>query len=130
MANKMPGKALTVWELLEDVPRINKLVRLPNTIYLGPCIVQARGGWCRCGPTWLVKDIGWVCVGPGINRWGTTQGLAEIATYGCPHTTWHADGVGVAERPNITFCVTRRALASGYLNRCAELAAQVDEAIP
>jgi hypothetical protein len=118
----------TVWELLADVPRVERLVKLPSSIYVGPALVQAEGGWTRCGPTWVVEHIGWVCVGPGVHRWNTTQGLAEIATYGCAGTTWHADGVIASPRPHIVLFVTQRALNSGYLERCKELALQVEKA--
>lgn len=115
-------------DLLEGAPRVYAQVRdKSRSTYLGPTIVQAPGGWCRIGPTWLVQGLGWVVCGPGINRWNTTEGLAEIATKGCEKTTWHADGVAVAQAPNLVFSVLKSALESGHVARCAELARQAEE---
>lgn len=124
----MNDKLPKVWDVLDANPRVKRQVlENPKAVYMGCCIVQAPGAWCRLGATWYIPDLGWVCVGPGIDRWGTTMGLAEIATFGSPQTTWHATGIGISQLPNIVFACTQQAIDSGNLSWGAEYHKQVEE---
>jgi hypothetical protein len=85
-------------------PRLEPILRHPETVYMGACLVQANGAWTRSGPTWLTK-YGWVIWGPGLRSWGTTKGLAELASERTPTPTWHAPGWSNVPNPNIVFYV-------------------------
>ena len=82
---------------------------LSESRYLGPCVVQCPGAWTRIGPTWVHPNLGWICLGPGVANWGTTMGLAELATLGTAKPNWHASGVGISS-PNVSFVMTHRAI--------------------
>lgn len=115
-------------EILAQTPRVAALLEMPGTIYLGACIVQAPGAWTRLGPTWLVPGIGTVVIGLGLARWGTSKGLAELATAagGCK-PEWHAVGLAICPAPNLIFAITAESLATAPMAAIAELAAEVDE---
>lgn len=84
--------------------RLAAILRSPMASYLGPCVVNAKGGWTRIGPTWRVEGHGWVCWGAGVRVWNTTEGLAQLASDpNTPSPTWHAVGWATAEEPNVVF---------------------------
>jgi len=86
------------------------LLAREGTIYVGPTIVQAKGAWSRMGPTWLVPGVGWVCYGPGVDKWGTTQGLAELSSADSAKPSMHAVGWSIAPDPNIVFPMVEAAV--------------------
>lgn len=96
---------LTLNFLLEQAPRVAEQIR--NAQYMGVCVVQAPGAWTRVGPTWLTESGIWYTVGAGVNSWGTTQGLAELATSTAPKPTWHAVGISASPNPNIVYACSR-----------------------
>ena len=100
-----PAKAAGYMALLQSCPRVLALVTRPESEYLGVCVVQAPAAWTRLGPTW-VTPRGWVVVGRGLSRWGTTQGLAELAISTVPKIEWHAVGVAITPAPNVVFACT------------------------
>ena len=115
-------------EVLEDTPHAKNLITSEDATYMGPCIVQAPGAWSRTGPTWLVKNVGWVTYGPGVKRWGTEEGLAELCSSVKPKPELHAEGFDIVPNPNIVFPVSEKALKGNKsLVRVAELTAQADE---
>jgi hypothetical protein len=118
-------KRTSLRELLEATPRI--AARLREAEYLGACIVQAPGAWARMGPTWLHPRLGWIVAGPGIDTWGTTRGLAELASSDTASPTWHAVGIAVAPTPNLVFGVSTVSLAAPYAAEVRALAAEADE---
>lgn len=126
---KTVRKSDTLASLLEQAPRIARLLETPGTIYFGVCIVQAPGAWSRVGPTWRVPGVGVVVIGPGIARWGTTAGLAQLAGAGVATAKpeWHAVGLAICE-PNLMFAVTASALAAPQMAEVTALAAEVDHA--
>lgn len=126
---KTAAKPGVISGLLEQAPRIARLLETPGTIYFGACIVQAPGAWCRVGPAWRVPGVGVVVIGPGLARWGTTTGLAQLAGAGAPacKPEWHAVGIAICE-PNVMFAITTIALASSQLVEIAALVAEVGDA--
>lgn len=84
--------------------RIVRVIRMKRSLYIGVCIVQAKGGWSRLGPTWRTA-IGFVVVGRGINSWGTTLGLAQLCVDTSCSPSWHAAAVAVAPEPNLVLAV-------------------------
>lgn len=111
MARKKAGNATwNVTELLNGAPRVLQQIQRPDAIYLGPCIVQDPGAWTRMGPTWYVPGIGRICVGPGVSRWGTKLGLAELATTGAPTPVLHAVGVSIGPSTNIVYAMLQEAV--------------------
>lgn len=119
------GKVLH--ELLESVPRVLALVHDETTEYIGPALVQAPGAWTRCGPTWLTKRGLWICVGPGVYDWGTTAGLAQLASSPDPKPKWHAHGVAIVPDPNIVFVVGANALTSPEMADVRAMTAAAEE---
>jgi hypothetical protein len=91
-------------------------------IYLGVCIMQASGAWTRMGPTWHIPAHGWVCVGPGMATWGTTHGLAELATSTAPSPKLHAAACTIAPVPNLIFAVQAAVIAKYKLGGLDESA--------
>lgn len=85
--------------------RIAGLLRTKGTVFLGPTIVQCPGAWTRVGPTWAVPGIGWVVYGPGIFKWGTTSGLAQLCREDTGKTTMHATAWSTVPTPNLGFAV-------------------------
>jgi len=65
--------------------------------------------------------VGWVCIGPGACNWGTSMGLAELATCSGPTPEWHAQGVAISPAPNIVFLVCGAALETGHMAQIVEL---------
>lgn len=113
-------KATILTDLLESCPRIAALLRAPGTEYLGPCVVQDPGAWTRLGPTWRVAGDRYICIGPGVNVWGTTQGLAELATADTAKPKFHAIGISISPRPNIIFAMTPEAITNCKIEAMAE----------
>lgn len=109
MATKTKEKANLMEALLGNTPRVLAQVKDEKSVYLGPCVVQAPGGWTRVGPTWQTP-VGWVIVGPGIANWGTTQGLAELASASTAKPKLHALGVAVTPDPNIVYAMVPDAI--------------------
>lgn len=99
--------------MLATAPQVAAL--LPRSRYMGVCVVQAAGGWTRIGPTWIMPDGLWAVFGPGVARWGTTGGLAQLASEATPTPTLHAVGLAVAQSPNIVYALTDGARASDAL---------------
>jgi hypothetical protein len=122
----MPTKTYGVTEILRDCPRIERLIKREDTVYMGPCVVQDPGSWSRIGPTWLVKGVGWVCIGLGVKTWGTTEGLAELATKTTAKPAYHALGLSVSQTPNIVFAVTAEALGSKALSEVKSLSDEAE----
>lgn len=111
----------TVADYLKQLPSVKRIVELAETTYMGPCVVQSPGAWTRVGPTWHHPTFGWITVGPGTKRWGTTEGLAELATQVTANPGWHAEGVAVSPAPNLVFAITEDALTSEHMARVKEL---------
>lgn len=124
----MAQKSTTVASLLEQAPRIARILEMPGVVYLGACIVQAPGAWSRVGPTWRVPNMFTIVIGPGLARWGTTKGLAELAVAAADcKPEWHAMGIAICETPNIVFAITAKALAAKVMSEVATLAAEVGD---
>lgn len=99
------AKTTTKKELVCNPPaRLVATLRDPRTRYLGPVVLQAAGGWTRYGPCWITAQGEWIVWGPGVNHWGTKEGLAELASADTANPTWHASGWAMAPDPNIAFC--------------------------
>lgn len=109
--------------------RIAALLRRATTFYMGPCCVNASGGWTRVGPTWDVPGYGWIVWGPGAERWGTTMGLAELAVLGSAKPKWHASAWVSAPKSNAAFHMEELALESSYMIEVRAMADAVD-AVP
>lgn len=105
------------------------LLRRPTTVYMGPCVLQAPQGWTRCGPMWWT-DIGAIIVGPGVARWGTTLGIAELATRSTPSPTMYAAGWSHCSEPNLSVAVEEEALNCPHMELVKAYAAQADELFP
>lgn len=117
----------TLRGMLEQAPRIERLLQGPDVIYLGPCVVQAPGAWTRIGPTWLVPGVGTLVIGPGLARWGTSQGLAQLAVDAAAcKPEWHAVAIAVTATPNIIFALTSASITAPCLASVAALAAEVE----
>jgi hypothetical protein len=99
-------------------PQIRALLDRDDAIYMGVCLVQARGAWTRCGATWYVPALRiWITYGPGVSSWGTKQGLAQLATDAAAcEPKWHAGGWTVAESPNLVFAVLPESLRSAIMD--------------
>lgn len=97
-------------EKLGIIPRISDrcvaMIREPGTRYFGVCILQAPGAWSRLGPTWRTSDNVWICAGPGLGRWNTRRGLAEISQDVTANPEIHATGVAMCPKPNLVFEVS------------------------
>lgn len=107
-----PGNGLRRWLLPSPVsarPRIERILRAAE--YLGACVIQAPGAWTRIGGTWVDAAGRWWCAGPGVDLWGTTGGLAELASATTATPTWHAAGIACAPAPHIVFAVAPEVLA-------------------
>jgi hypothetical protein len=126
MATTKTKPGIGVRDMLESAPRVAAALSRPGTIYYGACVVQTPGAWTRVGPTWLVPGLGWVTVGLGVRQWGTTAGLAELASQPTAKPTWHARGVSVVPAPNLVFAVTSQALASEYMVDVASMTRDAD----
>lgn len=119
-------KTAALRRLLDQAPRITRLLERPDTQYMGACIVQAPGAWTRMGPTWLVPGVGWVVIGPGVANWGTTSGLAQLATDPAACSPqWHTVGVAICPAPNLVFAATADSLAATQLAEVARLVVEV-----
>lgn len=115
-------------EFLAGAPHYAAQLRGKDAVYMGPCVVQCPGAWSRCGPTWLVPVGGtavWGVVGPGVLRWGTTEGLAQL-TVGGAKPTWHSVGFAWSPLPNLAFAMTAAALQEGPMEAVARLASSAD----
>lgn len=83
---------------------------LPQARYMGVCVLQAPGGWTRVGPAWILPaGCGWAIYGPGVARWGTSAGLAQLASESSPTPSLHAVGLSVCPDPNIVYALTQGA---------------------
>lgn len=94
-------------------------------VYLGVCVLQAPAAWTRVGPTWHIPGHAWICVGPGILGWGTTQGLAELASATTGRSKLHAIAAGVCPQPNILFICLDEAIDHLGLRGLASSAVEV-----
>jgi hypothetical protein len=83
--------------------RLMRRIQHPETTYYGVCVLAAPGSWCRVGPTWRLPDGVWAVVGPGVRNWGTTQGLAELASSSAPRPGWHAAAASLCPEPQLVF---------------------------
>jgi hypothetical protein len=102
---KTKTKTETETEIVCAPPaRLLALIQRPDTEYMGACVVQGSGGWSRLGPTWWTVR-GWVCWGPGLARWQTTEGLAELVSQTSATPKYHANGWTCAPLPNMVFYV-------------------------
>ena len=117
---------ITVESMLASVPRVKAALNRSGVEYMGPCVVQSPGAWTRVGPTWIVPGIGWVTVGLGVCQWGTTAGLAELASQPTATPKWHALGISISPAPNLVFAVTVQALESPNMADVARFAQEVD----
>jgi hypothetical protein len=100
---------------------------MTGATYYGVCLVNGPGGWTRAGPTWQLRTGNWVCVGPGVAKWGTTKGLAELASEAPLATEWHAVAATIAPDPHLVIpCIP----GSGVLSHpdVARLAEEADAA--
>lgn len=97
-------------------PVMELLVMSSEALYLGPCIMQAPGGWTRAGPTWYVRgDRLWICYGPGVASWGTTRGIAQLASADDCKPSWHDTGWVTAPDPNIVLPMLTIAIEASYM---------------
>lgn len=94
-------------------------------IYMGVCVMQTPAAWTRVGPTWHIPGHAWVCVGPGIFGWGTTQGLAELASAVTGAPKFHAAAAGVCPQPNILFSCVDSAIDHLGVRGLADSASEV-----
>jgi len=95
--------------------------------YIGPCVVQSPGAWTRVGPTWIHPRHGWITVGLGAAEWGTSAGLAELASASTAKPRWHCSGTSVSPEPNIVFFCTEAALGSELFGEVMELTKQAEK---
>jgi len=88
-----------------------------QALYLGSCIVQAPGAWTRVGPTWLDRERlqAWVVVSIGAARWGTSEGLAQLATSVDCKPQWHAPGTAIVPLPNLAFLIEPHVLQAEHM---------------
>lgn len=103
------------------------LAHLRGTDDMGVCIVQAPAAWSRLGPTRVDERGRWWTYGPGVESWGTTRGLAQLATSDDAAPVWHEEGWTCVPAPNIVFYVVDAALNAKYMSRVREIAAQAAE---
>lgn len=89
--------------MLRGAPRVRALLTRAGVSYLGSCVIQDPAGWASIGPAWHVPDVGYVSVGIGIARWGTSNGLSELASEASAKPSLHAVGVVVSPKPNRVF---------------------------
>ncbi len=99
-----------VARMLSGAPRVRGLVARAGVTYLGSCVIQDPAGWASIGPAWHVPDVGYVSVGIGVARWGTTKGLSELASEASAKPTLHAAGVVVSPKPNRVFACQPEAI--------------------
>lgn len=127
MATKM--KNGTLKKLIDSAPRVKPI--LERSDYVGTCIVQAPGAWTRYGPTWHDERLGWICAGPGVASWGTTEGLAQLAgpTAGKAKPSWHATGICAVPTPNVVFFAIEEALDAPIMELVRALAEEADEIV-
>ena len=97
---------------------------LADAEYIGVTVLNAPGGWTRVGPTWRTRH-GYLVYGPGAARWGTTLGLAELASAPTAKPTWHATGWALCPAPNILYLVAEVALGSKAMGPVREALAAV-----
>ena len=91
--------------------RLLTAIKSTQSTYWGVCVMQAPGGWTRVGPTWHIRDHGWVTVGPGAGQWGTKSGLAELASAATATPKMHASGAVLSPQPNLVIPCTPEAVA-------------------
>lgn len=100
---------------------------LADATYYGVCVVHGRESWTRIGPAWFHPQAGWIVVGPGVYAWGTSRGLAELATETTARPEWHAVGASILPDPVIVLAVLDHVLAS---ERFAPVRAMLEEVKP
>lgn len=113
---------------MKNIPeRIALCLRDPATRYMGTCVIQAPGAWTRVGPCWVVPGVGWVCYGPGVERWGTSKGLAQLAVDAACKPSLHATAWTTVPAPNLAFALESAALSAPYFREVKEAATAADE---
>lgn len=81
--------------------------------YLGVCVLNAPGGWTRCGPAWRMPESspvgsGFVIMGVGVQSWGTNEGLAQLAVgvgNNIAKPNWHAAGLSLSDTAYLCLAV-------------------------
>ena len=133
MTTKSKNNSITTKSLaniLTDTASASRLIRASGTEYLGPCIVQCEGSWTRVGPTWVTQRGIWVVFGPGLSRWGTTEGLAQLSISDAVTPVWHSIGVGIVPTPHICFPVMRTLLSASHMETvrlCTEIGDEMQQ---
>lgn len=114
-------------ELVKHAPYMANHMRRAE--YYGVTAVQSPDAWCRVGPTWRnpTTDV-WFVAGPGLARWGTSEGLAQIGVSTAPSPTWHAVNLSMTPKPNIAFAVADHVLEqSGHMETVKQLAREAED---
>lgn len=109
---------------------IRAQIEREDTVYLGPVIIQAPSAWCRAGATWYVPSTAcWIVYGPGLARWGTSQGLAQLASASdACNPKYHATAWCIVPAPNLCFAIEEGQLE--HLGPIRDAVAAVSELIP
>lgn len=99
--------------LLDAMPSVREIIE--GAKYIGCAIVQSDGAWTRQGPTWWsAQERLFVTLGVGVANWGTTRGIAELASGhdAKARPTYHAVGLSVVpvETGNLVLVVPREVL--------------------
>ena len=110
MTKKEPQQ--TIDTLLSGIPE-TLLRKLNDTNYIGVSVVNYQGSWTRVGPAWKV-DGEVCCVGFGVRSWGTSRGLAQLATGTDARPSWHACAFSAAPA-NLVFSVTKEVLNAEHM---------------
>lgn len=118
-------KTKTNWLALLETAPAPLLSDLRAAKYYGVAVFQAAGGWTRIGPTWRLPGGEWAVFGPGVARWGTSLGLAELACSKSPTPTLHAVGLGVSPSVNIIYALLDEARANSNLAEVFEIEAAI-----
>lgn len=113
----------TIDTLLSGLPEARRR-KLNKENYIGVTVANYQGSWTRVGPSWKV-DGELCCVGFGTRTWGTSRGLAQLATGLDAKPTWHACAFSAAQ-VNLAFSVTQEVLNAPHM---AEVKAITEEAI-
>lgn len=110
-------------------PRLAARIADPGATYYGPGAINAPGAWTRVGPVWRLADLTWLVVGPEAIDWGTTRGLAELATASTAKPMWHAAAAALCPTPNVVLCCTAEALATAAMREVRALADAAEQLV-